>query len=1061
MGFTRLAIARPLLIWMALFAIAVLGLRAWSLLPSELNPRAEIPILMITTIYPGANSLKVESQVTKPMEEAVGTTPGVKEVSSSSQANVSVISVEFQSGTNIEAAISNVRSRIDALRSQLPEEASYPVVAKLDINARPVVQLGLSSKSTSLRELRGVIDSTLRPRLERVSGVASVQVVGGVQREVHVAVDSQRLAQYGVTIADVVNSLKAAGKDVPSGSVQRGQTTTSVRVAGAFVSLEQIRRTQILAPQLMQAQSLAKLQNMGASPSLPTPPLLVSDVATITDSQADKREINRVNGVEGIMIAVSRSSDSNTVQVADGVMSALEEMRASLPPDLSVVSLNNDATMVRSALEDVNVTLVLGSLLAMGVVLLFLHNLRGTLIVSIAIPACIVATFLVIWAAGFTLNQISLLALSLSVGILVDDSIVVLESITRHLGMGKEPRDAALSGRSEIGFADLTTTLVDVVVFVPIAFMGGIVGGFFKEFGLTIATATLLSLVVSFSVTPMLAARWYRKGEDVETKHGLFLLLERLYKRLEGWYRRLIRVALRRRGVVVLVGVGALVGVLAFALPRLGTEFMPGIDQGLITIDIETQPGTSLSATSLLAQKVEEALKGIPEIKATVTNVGQVVGGFGTIPKQGEEYAQVTLLLKDKRSMIGAIFGQKDTRTRSDEAVAEEMRKALLPLAKSSRARLATAAVRSIQGLQRGIQFQIEGQDMEALFHYAEAVRQKIADLPGVLDPQLSVRTGQPEISATVDSQRAAQYGVPINLAGSIVRDSLTGNTDTVFQEGNREYPIRIRLRDEERKSLTDIQNVVVGNDINAGNQPILLADIATITRQTAPANIERHNGSRSVMITANLTSEGALNDVAREFRKALEEVPHTGITYGEAGDAKAMMDNVPHFVFALGLAVILVYVVMASLFNSMGTPFVIMFTLPMALIGAFAALVLTGDTLSLVSGIGIIMLLGLMGRNAILLLDYTNTLRERGSDRTEALTEAGATRLRPILMTTTSTIVGMLPVALRIGEAAELRAPMAIVVIGGLLVSTVLTLVMIPVIYSLFDDIVRRRQKM
>ncbi len=1058
MWFTRLAIARPLLIWMALLAIAVLGLRAWSLLPAELNPRADIPILMVSTVYPGANSIKVESQVTKPLEEAVGTTPGVKEVSSNSQANISVISVEFQEGSNIESAISNVRSRIDAIRSQLPSELTYPVVAKLDINARPVVQLGMSSQSVSLRELRGLADNTIRPRLERVGGVASVQVVGGTQREIQVDIDRERLAQYGITIADVVNSLKAAGKDIPSGSVHRDSSATSVRVTGAFTTLDAIRQTQILAPQLLQSQSQARM--LGGGSGLPTPAVLVSDVASVRDGKADRSEINRVNGVEGIMVAVSRSSDSNTVQVVDGVMSALKDLRVSLPSDLSVVLLNNDATMVRSALEDVNVSLVLGSVLAMVVVLLFLHNFRGTIIVSIAIPTCIIATFLVMWASNFTLNQISLLALSLSVGILVDDSIVILESITRHLGMGATPKEAAIKGRSEIGFADLTTTLVDVVVFVPIGFMGGVVGSFFKEFGLTIATATLLSLVVSFSVTPMLAARWYRSGENLEARRGLFLLLERLYRGMERLYRGLIGWALAHRLVVFVSGTLFMIVSMLVALPRLGTEFMPGIDQGLITIDIQMPAGTSLGTTDAVAKRVEVQVKPIVEVQSLVTNVGQVVGGFGTIPKQGEDFAQVTVLLKSKQSMIGALFGQKNTRARSDESVAIELRQKLSALAKENKAEIASVAVRSIQGLQRGIQFQLDGQDLTSLFQYARTVKEKIASIPGVIDPQLSVRTGQPEITAVVESRKSSEFGIPVNLAGSIVRDSLTGNTDTIYQEANHDYPIRIRLQEDQRNSLTDIQNMVVGSDPNGGNQPILLSDVATIERQVAPANIERHNGLRSVMVTANLSAEGALNDVAGGFRKALDSVPHEGITYSEAGDAKAMVENVPHFVFALGLAVILVYVVTASLFNSLLMPFVIMFTLPMALIGAFVALVMTGDTLSLVSGIGIIMLLGLMGRNAILLLDYTNTLRGRGVAKREALIEAGATRLRPILMTTTSTIVGMLPIALRIGEAAELRAPMAVVVIGGLLVSTVLTLVMIPVIYSFFDDVASRYRR-
>jgi HAE1 family hydrophobic/amphiphilic exporter-1 len=466
-------------------------------------------------------------------------------------------------------------------------------------------------------------------------------------------------------------------------------------------------------------------------------------------------------------------------------------------------------------------------------------------------------------------------------------------------------------------------------------------------------------------------------------------------------------------------------------------------------------PGTSLTATDALCRELERKVQSLPDVKAAVANVGQIVGGFGSIPKQGSPFAQVTVFLKPKQGFL-----EGGERTRTDETVAAQLRSELAPLAKQQGGRVTAAAVRSLQGLASGIQFQVLGDDMEALLKYAEEARTRLAQIPGVIDPQLTVRTGDPELRVVVDSRKAAQYGIPMNFAGAIARDSLTGNTESLYRERGEEFPIRVRLREDQRRTLADVRNIAIGADNQNANQGLLLSDIAAISYQTAPANIERYNGQRAITLSANLSATATLQDVANAFREILDSIPHSGISYTEAGDAKTLEENIPHFVNALGLAIILVYIVMASLFNSLGTPFVIMFTLPMALIGAFGALAITGESLSLVSGIGIIMLVGLMGRNAILLLDYTNTLRERGMERTEALIQAGATRLRPILMTTTCTIVGMMPVALRMGQAAELRAPMAIAVIGGLLVSTLLTLIMIPVIYSAWDDMAGRRQR-
>ena len=1059
MWFTRLAIARPILIWMALAAIAVLGLQAYTRLPAELNPRVDIPTLTITTVYPGAGPPEIEAQISRPLEQAVGTVGGVKDVYSSSQPNLSVISIDFQVGTDLDVAAANVRGRVDAVRAQLPPEARPPVVTKLDINALPILYLGFESRSLTLEQLRALMDNTVRPRLERVPGVVTVQVLGGEQREIHVTVDAQKLAQSHLTIEDVVHSLKAAGRDVPGGGITHGSRETEVRLTGAFSSLEAIRSTQLIAPQLATPSPNANPTAATEEP-LPVPPLTVGDVAAVTDGQAQRTQINRIDGREGVSLVFTKASDANTVTVVDGINRALADLQPSLPADLRRVTLRDDSETVRAALEDVNASLLLGAALAMLVILLFLHNLRGTFIVSLAIPACVIATFLVMWVVSFTLNQMTLLALSLSVGILVDDSIVVLESITRHLRNGETPREAAFNGRAEIGFADVTTTLVDVVVFLPIAFMGGIVGAFFKQFGLTIVVATLLSLVVSFSVTPMLASRWYRSGEDVEARRGPFAPFARFYRCLESFYRQVIRWALGRRPLVLMVACASLAAIFVLAYWGLSFEFLPGTDQGQIAISVEMPPGSSLSATAEAARRVEQVVARIPNVAATATNIGQVLGGFGSIPQQGAQFAQINVRLLPKSGLLDRLMHPEGMgqgmRTRSDQEITAQLRRALQPVAQAVGGRLTAAAVRSVQGIEAPVQIQLRGTDMGQLTAFAARLSARLRTIPGVIDPDVSVRSGKPEIRIEIDRQRAARFGISEALAGAILRDSVTGNTDTVFRQGGQEFPIRIRLAGIQGDNPEDVQNLLVGSD--SFGAPVALGDIASIAMQPSPTNIDRNNGQRLVTVTANLAPGAALGNVEQVVQGVLNTMPHEGISIHWGGDAETLNENILPFANALILAVLLVYIVMASLFNSLQTPFVIMFTLPMALVGAVGALVLTGETLSLVAAIGILMLVGLMGRNAILLLDYTNTLRARGATRDDAIEEAGATRLRPILMTTTATIVGMLPVAFRIGHASETRAPMAVVVIGGLLVSTVLTLVVIPVLYSLFDDWFHRK---
>ncbi|HEV2471906.1 MAG TPA: efflux RND transporter permease subunit, partial [Chthonomonadales bacterium] len=644
-----------------------------------------------------------------------------------------------------------LRAQVEAERQFLPLHARAPAVAKLDINALPSLYLGLTSPGQNLQQLRALVDNTIKPRIERVPGVASVKVVGGRQREIDVAVDPLKLQQYGLTVEDVVNSVGAAGRDIAGGDITYRARQTDVRLSGAYTSLGAIRSTQILNPPVEPTISGAQASSAGADPAttLPSPALTVADVATVSDARAEQESIERINGSPGVSLLLNKAPDANTVTVVEDVLSALDRLHGVLPEGLKVVVLRNDAEVVRAALNDVDASLILGAVLATVVVLLFLQNLRGTVLVSLAIPACMVATFLVMWVVGFTLNQMTLLALSLSVGILVDDSIVVLESITRRLNLGDGPLDAALRGRAEIGFADITTTLVDVVVFVPIAFMGGIVGGFFKEFGLTIAVATLFSLVVSFSVTPMLAARWYRTGEQLQTGRGTFAALERFYKSLEVSYRQVIRWALGHRKLVILSGLTALVLIFVLAYFKLGFEFMPGADQGQIAINIELPPGTGIVATDAVALAVEKRVRALHDVAAIVTDVGDIQGGFGAIPQHGPQFAQVSVRLKPKGGLLDRLAHPlgigEPLRVRSDQSIASGLRPELSRVGQAMGARITTAAVRSVVGSTSPIDIELRGSDITRLAQFATSLSEGMKSVTGVLDPDVSVRSGQPE----------------------------------------------------------------------------------------------------------------------------------------------------------------------------------------------------------------------------------------------------------------------------------------------------------------------------
>ncbi len=1108
MWLTRVAIDRPVTITMVILALIVLGLVSLTRMPLDLYPDIEFPFVTVVSVYPGAGPAEIETLVTKPIEDRVSTISGVKNVTSTSQEGVSWVGVEFYLGTDLDTAANDVREKVDAAGFELPSDMDPPVIEKFELSSLPVMQFALSSPRPA-QELRQTADDVIKDRLGKLPGVGAVQVWGGDIREIQVAVDRNQLEAYGLGIDQIVQALSAANLNLPSGEVDEGRREYAIRAVGEFASPGEIRNVQLITA-------------TGKT-------ICLCDIAEVTDTVAERDQHARVDGQDSVTVSVLKQSGANTVDVADAVRGELlaltgqefdyrgyakEGPRASglLPRDIVARVTFDQSTFVRDAKNDLLHHMAYGAMLAVLVVFLFLHNVRGTVIVALAIPTSIIAAFTPTFFAGFTINQMTMLALSVSVGILVDDSIVVIENIYRHLRLGEKPKEAAFNGRTEIGLAAIAITLVDVVVFVPIAFMGGITGQFFRQFGITVATVTLFSLFIAFTLTPMLSSRWYREedsvpadldeGEGETGAGGFFARLDQAYGKLRELYRRLLAWALDHRLATVAIGLISLLASLGItvgpddkmpipiregkvvAIPvllafqviigllcvlgliaggrrgrvpmilsgalgilivtlfhqPLGFEFFPRTDQGQISVHVELPAGSSLAATDEVVREIEDFVMDegrFPEVDSVFASVGQGLSGAFGGGGGGASYGGVRVVLIDKLE-----------RERSDVDIVADIDAFVQTIPG------ATVKTTSYEGMGGGgeapLNIELSGRDMGELVRVAEAIRQRVEEVPGTLNADITWKVGKPEVQAEIDRYRAADRGVSTFQVARALRTSLEGDTSARYREGSDQYDIRVRLREVDRSSVSDISNMMVA--YNDG--PVYVADVADVNLASGPTKIERKNRQRMVAVTADLEKGYALGNVGRDVAAAISDVPLGDVSVHFGGESEIMQEGFGSTITALGLSVVLIYILLAALFEGYLSPLVIMFGLPMALVGAVLALVIGGKTLSIVAMIGIIMLMGLVGKNAILLVDYTNTLRSRGMPMREAILEAGPTRLRPVLMTSLSLIFGLLPVALATAHGGEVRSPMAVAVIGGMVLNTLLALILIPVLYTVVDGI-------
>jgi HAE1 family hydrophobic/amphiphilic exporter-1 len=1020
MSIWGIAVRRPVLIAMVMAALVVVGLISYFRLGMDLLPNLKIPYVTVVVVYPGAGPREIETEVTKRVEDAVSTTRNVKQINSYSYEGVSVVVIEFVSGTDPDIAAQDIRDKVAPVERNLPEDTEKPVISKVDLEARPVMELAVSSDLPLIR-LRRLAEDVIAPRLERVAGVASANIYGGLEREIQVLVDRSRLEAYGFSFDRLAQALAAGNLNIPAGHINEIGRRFTVRVPEEYRSVEEVRQTLIMTPK---------------------GPVHLGDLAEIRDSHKERETITRLNRNLTVNISVVKVAEANIVQTAVGVRQAVAELNRQLPAGTEITEVLDRSEFAKESVADVTNNLLLGGLLAVIVVFLFLRSFRSTIIASFALPTSVISAFGLMFFAGFTLNMMSMLALALAIGMLIDDAIVVIENIYRHVEEGEAPRDAAVQGTGEIAAAVTAITFTIVAVFAPIAFMSGIAGQFFRQFGLTVAFAVLVSLLVSLTLTPMSASRLLRRASNPGTQGGVLGAIGAFYNQVDARYRVILGWALRHRRLVAIIGVASFIfGVLlvAFAIP---SESFPQMNSDDFEVALTLPGGTSLDSSDGVARGVEEQLLRLPEAERVLSRVGgSTTSVFGALG--GSNQATIDVKLKSQR---------KRTTQQIIDQVRRELRR--WPDLKSS-----VSQTGLIGHSQSPIQIDLTGPDLDQLIAIATHWMNELRSVPGVTDLDLSIQPGSPEANVRVDRVKAANLGLTPGQVALALRAAVDGVVATRYREGGDEYDLRLQLRESDRQHVSQLADLPIAT--GSGNL-IPLRAVAQVQLAAGPTVIRRTDKERTVSVLGNLLGGYSSGPVLQAIRKQVApltaELPK-GYRVVYRGEALFMREVFNPIFFALALSVLFVYMVLAAQFESLIHPLTIGLSLPLSIVGAALFLWIAGATLNVMSLIGIVMLMGLVTKNAILLVDYTNTLRRRGLERNEAILRAGPTRLRPILMTTTAMVFGMLPIALGLGKGAEIRSPMAIAVIGGLLSSMFLTLVMVPVVYTIFDDLGARRR--
>jgi hydrophobic/amphiphilic exporter-1 (mainly G- bacteria), HAE1 family len=1014
MWISNTSIERPVFATMVIASLMVLGVLSMTRLGIDLFPDVNFPFVNVTVIYPGAGPEAVETLVTRPIEDAVAGINGVKRVTSTSTEGMARVGVELRLEVDPQAATAEVREKVAAIRARLPREIEDPTIQRFDVAALPIMTFAVGSHQPSDVTRRQVEDD-LKPLLEQIDGVAAVEVNGGDVREIQVNLDPRRLEALNLPLSEVAARLAAENMDVAGGLVKRDGRSVSLRTKGEFESVAEIERVILRSA----TGSTVRLRDVGA----------------VVDGYEDRTTTTRLNGSDAVSFSIRKQSGANTVEIADRVEATLARLTPGFS-DLQIRLVHNDAAFIKENVRDVRGHIIFGGLMAVLIIFVFMRDWRSTLISALALPTSVIATFFFMWAVGFTINMMTLMALSLVIGILIDDAVVVRENIYRHMEMGEDPFTAARNGTSEIGLAVMATTFTILAVFLPVAFMTGVVGQFFKSFALTIAFAVAMSLLVAFTLDPMLSSRLVRyvpPEERVRSRTGRMLeAWGRFYDRIDLRYQRVLAWAIRRPWRVV--GIAAVVFLSSLSLLGvIGSEFVPAEDRGEFEITAELPPGTSFERSVDLVAAVEAAVQAIPEVRQIFSTVG--VNG---------DPLKATLRVKTTR---------KGERQRGLAEIKAETRQRMagVPLVKT-----VVADPEFMQGApaQAPISVYLRGDDMEALQRLSDELVARIREVPGTVDVDSTLESGQPEMAVRVNRERAADLGFDVGSVAGQLRAMVEGVVPTKLRVSDKQYDIRVRLLPEYRNDFEAIARAPLYSPTGT---LVRASDIATLEPGVGPTTIEREQRRRQAKIDIEL-SDRPLGDVTADVMRVMATVQMpANVEWGFLGDVELMQESAAAMGLAMLLAVVFIYIVLASQFESFLEPFIIMLSLPLAVVGALLAILLTGNNLSMPAMIGMVMLMGLVTKNAILLIDMTNHYVRDGRSVEEAILTAGPIRLRPILMTTMAMILGMLPSAIGRGEGGEFRSPISIATIGGLITSTALTLVVVPVAYLLLARFLER----
>ncbi|MGH7146166.1 MAG: efflux RND transporter permease subunit [Planctomycetota bacterium] len=1009
MTLSDIAIRRPVFTSMVILAIVVFGMVSYTNIGVDLFPKVDLPVITIVTDLPGADPETIENSITDPIENALSSISGVKHLRSVSTDGVSQVVLEFELEKNIDIAYQEVSAKIGAVRSQLPRDVDDPVIEKVDVDAVPVVSLAVSSHMP-LQELTRICDREIKDRIQKIKDVGEVKLVGGRRRKIWLILDRSRLAGYNLTVQDVEQALLSQHVELPGGRLETGRVEMIVKTKAEFASA-------------------AAMENLVVA-TRGRDQIRLSQVGRVEDGMEEERSAAELSGQSAVSLLIQRQSGANTVAVAEAVKAEVAKMQKEYATRGIRIEIAQDMSVfIENSIEEVRFHILYGGGLAILIVFLFLRNLRSTLISALVIPTAVIGTFIMMNVLGFTQNMMTLLALSLSIGLLIDDAIVVQENIMRHVEEGQPSRKAASFGTSEITLAVFATTMSIVAVFVPVAFMKGLVGRFFFQFGLTVTFAVLISMFVSFTLDPMLSARILRKPGK---KNLLFRLSENMFLFVERRYERLLAFSLRARWLILLIAVAAFFGA-GYVARYIKADFLPTEDHSEFNVAVRGPLGATLDTTRATLEIIRKRIEGQPWTSYTFATIG--TDSLQRV-NEGTLYVKMQPLGHRAASQTDAMQWVRDhTGDLSQVQISVDQVQAI------------NAGVKNKQ-----LMYEVRGEDLAVLKRLSNTLMDDMRAAPGFIEIESSLEEGRPEIDIHVDRQKAADRGVDPAAIADTINALIGGYNVAKFRAEGERYDIAVRLQESQRNKVPDIGLVQVrGRD----GTLVPLHDVADIRQTSGLLELDRNDRAPEITVMANLDPNFALGTAIEKMKGFIAKLSlPPGYAVNDAGQAENFRESFQYLLFALGLAVVMVYMVLASQFESFIHPFTIMLSLPLSIVGALGALAMFHMTMSIFTMIGIIMLMGLVTKNAILLVDYTNLVRHRdGLERDAAVRRAGPVRLRPILMTTFAMIFGMLPIALSHGAGSESRAPMAVAVIGGLITSTLLTLVVVPVVYTLLDD--------